>query len=287
MNDHTRTLLATFAHPDDESFGPGGTLARYAGQGVSVHLVCATRGEVGEVDPALLAGHANLAELRTHELECAASILGLAGVHFMGYRDSGMPGSTDNNHPNALFQAPLDEVAGRIVRLIRQLRPQVVITFDPFGGYGHPDHIKIHQATVAAFRAAGDVTAYAEQLANGLEPWGPQKLYYTTFPHTVLRWAIRLMPVFGRDPTAFGANHDINLKAIAERDQPVSARIDVSYYLAAKQRAGACHRSQSGPSELFDQLPRWLVRRMLGSETFYRAYPPADGRETDLFAGVS
>jgi LmbE family N-acetylglucosaminyl deacetylase len=286
MNDQSRTLLATFAHPDDESFGPGGTLARYASQGVTVHLVCATRGEVGEVDQALLAGHANLAELRTYELKCAASILGLAGVHLLGYRDSGMPGSADNDHPNALVQAPLGEVAGKITRLIRQFRPQVVVTFDPSGGYGHPDHVKVHQATVAAFRASGDPAAYREYLADGLEPWAPQKLYYTVFPRTVLRWMVRLMPLFGRDPTAFGTNRDINLKAVAEIEQPISARIDVSHYLDAKQRAGACHRSQSGPGELFKRLPRWLVRRMLSSETFYRAYPPADGHEADLFAGI-
>src|SRR5512143_2526060 len=195
----SRVLLATFAHPDDESFGPGGTLARYASEGVSVHLVCATRGEVGEVDEAMLAGHASLAELRTHELECAAGILGLAGVHFLNYRDSGMSGTPANEDPGCLFQAPTADVTGQIVRLIRQLRPQVVVTFDPYGGYGHPDHIKIHQATVAAFRAAGDPAAYSRQLAGGLQPWAPLKLYYHTFPRTMLRWTVRLMPLTGRD----------------------------------------------------------------------------------------
>jgi LmbE family N-acetylglucosaminyl deacetylase len=286
MSRQPRTLLATFAHPDDESFGPGGTLARYADEGVAVHLACATRGEVGAVDDALLAGYASVAELRTHELECAAGILGLAGVHLLGYRDSGMPGSSDNDHPDALARAPLEQVAGKIVRLIRTLRPQVVVTFDPHGGYGHPDHIKVHQATVVGFDAAANPTAYPEQVAAGLDPWAPRKLYYTTFPRTALRWLVRLMPLLGRDPAAFGTNRDINLRAIAEIDQPVSARIDVSRCLDAKQRAGACHRSQSGPTGLYEHIPDWLVRRMLGRETFYRAYPPAAGLETDLFAGL-
>ncbi len=286
MSQAQPVLLATFAHPDDESFGPGGSLARYASEGVAVHLACATRGEVGEVDEVMLAGHASLAELRTHELECAASILGLAGVHFLDYRDSGMPGTPENEDPDCLFQAPVEDVTGKLVRLMRELKPQVVVTFDPYGGYGHPDHIKIHQATVAALRAASAPSAYPQQLAEGLQPWAPQKLYYHTFPRTMLLWTARLMPLVGRDPTALGVNRDINLKTIAEFNQPISTRVDVSCCLDTKLRASACHSSQMGPVGLFDRLPRWLVRRWQGEEDFYRVYPPADGSERDLFAGI-
>jgi len=141
-----RVLLAVLAHPDDESFGMGGTLTLYAQQGVEVHLVCATRGEVGEIAPEYLDGFETIAERREYELRCAASKLGLAGVHFLDYRDSGMPGSVENSHPRALAAAPLEQVAEKIAHHIRKLGPQVVLTFDPIGGYKHPDHIAVHKA---------------------------------------------------------------------------------------------------------------------------------------------
>ena len=131
--------MAVLAHPDDETFGMGGTLALYAQKGVSVHLICATRGEVGDVEPHFMEGYESIGELREHELRCAAEILGLSGVHFLDYRDSGMPGSPDNEHPQALAAAPLDEVAAKVTGYIRELQPQVVLTFDPIGGYRHPD----------------------------------------------------------------------------------------------------------------------------------------------------
>ena len=158
------TLLAVLAHPDDESFGMGGTLALYAARGVDVHLVCATRGEVGEVAPELLKGFESVAKLRESELRCAVGVLGLTGVHFLGYRDSGMPGSLDNTHPNALAAQPLDTVAGKVVRYIRELKPQIVLTFDPIGGYRHPDHIAIQRATVRAFEQAGNPDFAVESL---------------------------------------------------------------------------------------------------------------------------
>ena len=146
-----RTLLAIFAHPDDESFGPGGTLAKYAYNGVAVHYVCGTRGEAGTVDPERLNGYPDVGALRTAELMCAARVLRLAGVHFLGYRDSGMAGTESNSLPESLHAAPLDEVASRIIEHIERLRPDVIITHDPFGGYGHPDHIKLHRATLRAY----------------------------------------------------------------------------------------------------------------------------------------
>ncbi|RLC60786.1 MAG: GlcNAc-PI de-N-acetylase [Chloroflexi bacterium] len=274
----TRTLLAIFAHPDDESFGPGGTLAKYAAEGVAVHLICATRGEAGDSDAPTPRECEDLACQREQELRCAASILGLTGVHLLGYRDSGMAGSPANQHPQALTQADPDALVGQVAGLMRRLRPQVVVTFDPFGGYGHPDHIAMHRATVAAF----------ERLPENERP---QKLYFTVLPHDFLRWSVRLMPLFGVDPEAIGKNRDINLKAVLEHELPVTTRIDVGAYYEVKQRAGACHSSQlSGPGSSWGRLPRWLVRRWQSTETFHRAAPPfrrGERIEVDLFAGVT
>ncbi len=280
-------LLAIFAHPDDETFGPGGTLARYAAEGVDVHYACATRGEVGTVAPELMKGFATVGDLRWHELESAVRILGLTGLHWLGYRDSGMPGSEDNRHPDALVQAEHDQLVGKIVAVIRALHPQVVITFDPCGGYGHPDHVSVHYATKKAFAVAGDPAQYPEQVGAGLAPFAPRKLYYTAFPKGWLRVAVIILRVLGRDPSRFGRNQDINLAEIASWDQQVTTRIDISRYLDLKQKASECHRSQAGPGGMFSWMPGPLRRRVMGAETFTRAQPPVNGKaklEIDLFA---
>ena len=131
-------ILSVLAHPDDESFGMGGTLALYAERGADVHLICATRGEVGEMDEKYMQGFDSIADRRESELRCAAGILGLAGVYFLDYRDSGMPGSPDNEHPRALFAQPVDDVAKKVVAYIRELKPDVVLTFDPMVDIGIP-----------------------------------------------------------------------------------------------------------------------------------------------------
>ena len=155
-NHRKKVLLAVLAHPDDETFGMGGTLALYSRRGVEVHLVCGTRGEVGEMDPKYMRGFNTIAERREAELRCAAEKLELSGVHFLNYRDSGMTGSEDNHHPMALAAQPVEKVAVDVAHYIRLLKPQVVLTFDPIGGYKHPDHIAIHLATVQAFKMAGE-----------------------------------------------------------------------------------------------------------------------------------
>jgi LmbE family N-acetylglucosaminyl deacetylase len=279
-----RVLMAVLAHPDDETFGTGGTLALYARQGVEVHLVCATRGEVGDVEPALLEKHGSVGVLREKELRCAAGLLGLAGVHFLDYRDSGMPGSPDNSHPKALVSAPLDEVAGRVARLIRQIKPQVVITFDPIGGYRHPDHIHIQQATVKAFDAAGDPS----DLLDGLSPYCPQRLYFQTISRRFLRFAIRLLRLFGKDPHHFGNNGDIDLVSLAVEDFPIHAEIDFSSVAGIRAEAAACHASQGGVT-MSRGFQGWLLNRFRSKEMYMRAYPaPVNGerRVRDLFMGV-
>ena len=275
-----RTLLAVYAHPDDE-LSAGGTLAHYARQGVSTHLICATRGEVGEAPPDRK-GFASVAEMRTHELQCACNILGLESVTFLGYRDSGMPGSPDNNHPAALAAAPTDEVARKVAAHIRRLKPQVVITFDPIGGYRHPDHIAIHHATVEAFRMAGD---WRVEIGDW-KPHAPQKLYFSTFPRGFLRTAVRLLKLLGRDPRHFGKNRDIDLEALVEFDFPIHARISISDGLEQKERAAACHSSQL--ASMGGTLVRVFQRLFANTETFMRAVPvePPAQLERDLFEGI-
>jgi LmbE family N-acetylglucosaminyl deacetylase len=277
-----RRLLAVLAHPDDESFGPGGTLALYAKHGVEVHLICATGGEEGDVPPEMLQEFGEVSALRKAELRCAASCLGLAGVHFLGYRDSGMAGSPHNEDPGALAAAPVDEVAEKVTQHIRALKPQVVITFDPIGGYRHPDHIAIHQATVRAFNAAGDPSKYPGELA----PFQPEKLYYHTFSRRFLSVLVKLMPLIGKDPHKWGRNNDIDLTKLATDHFPIHARIDYSEVDELKRRASACHASQAGPPT--SGLLRYVFRLVDGQENFMRAYPPAPPglQERDLFAGV-
>jgi len=278
----TKTLLAVLAHPDDESFGMGGTLAIYARKGVAVHLVCATHGEAGEVDPRYLRGYNSIAEQRRDELRCAAGILGLAGVHFLNYRDSGMAGSLTNHHPQALVAALPDQVAADVTHYIRLLRPQVVLTFDPIGGYRHPDHIVIHQATVRAFFAAGNPAIYPEDLP----PFSPLKLYYHTIPLGFMRFMVKLMPLFGRDPRRQGRNQDIDMVSIAAVSFPTHAVINYRPVAAIREKAAACHASQGGGGLI--RGPFAVLRRWFSSyETFMRAYPPPIGRkERDLFEGI-
>jgi LmbE family N-acetylglucosaminyl deacetylase len=276
-------LMAILAHPDDESFGTGGTLALYAQRGVSVHLVCATRGEVGSVPEEMMNGFNQIGDLREHELRCAAEILGLEKVHFLGYRDSGMPGTADNQHPQALAAAPTKQVSARLVALIRRIRPQVVVTFDPIGGYCHPDHVAIHNATVQAFHEAGD----ASYAGEGLPAFQPQKLYFHTFPRRAMRLLVRVLSLLGMDPRRFGRNKDIDLVQITEPDFPVHARINYRSVAEAKQKASACHASQSGPPS--SGLLGLILRLGSHTETFMRGFPPAHKnlRESDLFEGVS
>jgi LmbE family N-acetylglucosaminyl deacetylase len=277
------TILSVLAHPDDESFGMGGTLALYARQGVSVHLVCATRGEAGEVEPDYLQGFESIAELRESELRCAAGILGLKSVHFLGYRDSGMQGTPANQHPDALVNAPMGEVTDKITHLIREIKPQVVLTFDPIGGYRHPDHIAIHKATVQAFELAGDPSFSSD----GFPAYQPQKLYYHTIPRGWLKLLVKIMPLYGKDPSKWGRNGDINLAELAKDDYPIHAIINYKSVTDFKEKASACHASQGGGGISLGIIG-WLLRLRGHHDKFMRAYPPPNGKqvEKDLFDGI-
>ncbi len=283
--DQQRVLLGIFAHPDDESFGPGATLARYAAEGAAVHVVIATDGIAGSVeDPSHLAEHDSLAQVRSAELSRAAVALGVTSIWSMPYRDSGMRGSPDNDHPDALIRQPLAHTVNEVLGYIERLRPQVIVTHDPYGGYGHPDHIRCCEATTEAFQIAR--IRAAEGHYGG---WpGPQKLYYTAFPRQLMRLFVRAMPLLGRDPTAFGRNRDINLVEISQWESPVHARIYVGRYQEAKLAASQAHASQfSGGPGWATAIPPALRKRVLDYDRFTRAWPPPSGSlESDLFARV-
>ncbi len=273
-----KRLLIAYAHPDDESFGLGSTIAKYHADGVEITLICATNGDVGTVAPERLAGYESIAALRLAELNCAAEVLGFKEVITIGYRDSGMMDSADNADPRSLWQAPLAEVTDRIVEVMRRAKPQVVITFDPYGAYGHPDHIKIHRATLAAF----------EQVrADGSDV--PQKLYYMALPRTLLRFGVNLIRLTGRDPRRMGTNKDMDFAAVAEAALPFHACINVADYYEIGRRAAACHASQSSPDSTIPGA-RFVMRRFAATASFTRAFPIAvDGEplERDLFAGTT
>lgn len=284
MSNPPRTILAVLAHPDDETFGMGGTLALYSRRGDHVYLVCATRGEVGTVDPEHMRHFTSIAELRESELRCAAEHLGLKQVFFLDYRDSGMPGSPDNQHPDAQVAHSVDEVAAKVVKYIRELKPDAILTFDPIGGYRHPDHIHIHQATVLAFEKADDASFHPE---SGM-PFKPRFLFYQVFPKKVLRLMTRLMPFVGMDPRRFGRNKDVDLKSLVDVDFPVHVRVDTGSVSDVAMAASLCHASQGGGQMRTGLMG--FIRRMIGErEEYMQAYPPVRNSQrirADLLDGA-
>ncbi len=284
--ENAKVLVMVGAHPDDESFGAGGTLALYAAAGVKVYYICGTRGEAGEVTEEFMDGFSSIAQLRTHELQSAAEVLGLEEVIYLGYRDSGMAGSPDNQHPEALAAAPVDEVAGIITAHLRNLKPQVVTTFDPVGGYHHPDHIMIHNATVKAFHACNDPAQYPD----AGPPYQPQKLYYGVFPHKWMKMTIRLWQLIGKDVHHFGKNKDIDLGAMMKEEFPIHAVVKLTRQaVETGQKAAACHASQLGESGPRRGGLRAFINKFVGQKDYYmRGYPPVTGKrkEKDLFEGV-
>ena len=278
-----KVLLSVLAHPDDESFGMGGTLAKYAGQGVDVHLICATRGEAGEVDPNYLEGYSSIGDLREQELNCAIGHLGIRSVYLLPYRDSGMTGSEDNKNPQALINAPLDQVAGEIAEYIRKIKPQVVLTFDPIGGYRHPDHIFIHQAATKAYLLAGDPEFKSESPV-----YQPKRLFYHTIPKYFIRFNVRLLKLLGKDPSKYGRNKDIDLTQMAV-EFPIHARINYNKVKEKKAAASSCHASQGGAglTRGFMKVVAWIIGAR-ADDQFMQAQPIPDSNQVinDLFVGI-
>jgi N-acetyl-1-D-myo-inositol-2-amino-2-deoxy-alpha-D-glucopyranoside deacetylase len=279
------SLMAVFAHPDDESFGTGGTLARYgADPDVRVVLVCATRGEAGEISNPELASSDRLGEVREQELRCACRTLGVEDLFLLDYRDSGMAGTPENEDPRALAQADSDEAVGKIVAHIRREKPDVVVTFDENGGYGHPDHIAIHHFAKVAFAAAADPAQYEEQIEAGLEPHQASKLYYTAIPSRFFRSVVEKMQELGLEvPERYLERMD----NFGLPDEACTTDIYVQDFWSTKQAAVACHATQLHPDSIFASLPPQIMRELQAWECFQLAETTVgeDQDSHDLFAG--
>lgn len=279
----TKRILGIFPHPDDEGT-LGGALLKYGSAGAETGLICMTRGEVGEIADPALATPETLGTIREGEMRAAAQALGVTHLWFLDYRDSGMAGTADNHNPRAFLQANPAEVVGKLVEIIRDFRPQVLVTFDETGGYGHPDHITAYKHTTGAFYAAADDVQYPEL--------GPAhrvaKLYYTSIPRSVLRamgewirgqqavveeWVTKL------DPTQLGLP-----------DEQIDVSLDIEPFLAAKNRSWAMHRTQMNPNNFMAQIPEEIQRRWRKYEYFHlaatRVGPDVAG-ENDLFARIA
>ena len=195
-----------------------------------------------------------------------------------------MPGTEHNNHPRALIAQPQDKVAQEVVDIIRTVKPDVVLTFDPIGGYRHPDHIYMHEITKAAFHAAG-----SDEFSSEFPAFQPQKLYYHTISKRYIKFMVRMMRLLGKDPSRYGKNNDIDLADLASVEFPTHAQIDYGPVADRKKAASACHASQ-GSSGLMGKMFDWIFR-ILGfrdKDQFMRAYPEPqqENLEQDLFAGL-
>lgn len=282
--DRMSGLLAFHAHPDDEVTSTGGTLARYARAGERVVVVTATDGAEGEIhnydDPDAI--RPRLAEVRAGEVRAALDVLGVADHEFLGYRDSGMMGTPANGHPDAFWNAELMEAAGRLVSLIRRYRPEVVLVYDPFGGYGHPDHINVHRIGVAAFFGTSDLGRFP--LGPGEEPWSPDKLYWSVWPRSrTARMADARLASGSLTPE----EHE-RLRRGGTPDEDVTAWIDVGDHVDAKLAALRAHRSQIPEDWFLLTVPDEARPELLGREAYLRVFSRVDSPapETDLFAGL-
>ena len=279
------TLMVVHAHPDDEVIGTGGAFAYYASQGVRTVLVTCTLGEEGEIVLPELdteENHQRLAELRFEELKAAVEILAISDLEILPYRDSGMMGRPSNEHPECFNKADRQEATGRLVRLVRHYRPQVLVTYNEDGGYGHPDHLMAHAITVAAFAAAGDSTAFPE----AGEPWTPLKLYYIAFRRSVWLRAWEAMRDRGHKTPLDDPEFD--LTRFVDDPRPTT-RIPVFPFLERKFAALRAHRTQIKPDWAMLALPSELQQELLSDEHFVCAesrVPVPEGEELDLFAGI-
>lgn len=286
-------LLAVYAHPDDEVFAFGGTLALLAKRGVRVILAVATGGEEGEVVNPELRRSVDLAELpaiRRQEQVCAQRALSITEVVQLGYHDSGMADSVANHNPAAFVNVPPDEVVGTIVGLIRQHRPQVVITFDETGGYGHPDHIVAHRATRRAFQVAGDPAVYPDRGTA----WTPLKLYYPVLAQRMIR-QVRDAYLARGLPFHFGSGLEEIDAAVTEESLPgfpddvITTIVDVSSTIDNKLDAFRCYATQLPPDFFYLTAPEDVVHGPLSREYAILAETCVETSipEHDPFEGVA
>jgi len=277
-----RTLLAVLAHPDDESYGIGGTLARYAAEGVDVHVAIATDGAAGSIDESWQGDRSKLVEARYEELDAAAEVLGVT-LHRFGYRDSGYIGDKANENPKAFINSDEMEVVGRVNDLFNEIQPDVVITHDETGGYFHPDHIHCYKITSSAFYSTADNQVDQN---NGPERFQPKRLYYTAFPNSWVKVVMFLMRLRGVDPSRAGRNQDIDFTKVGVPPGKINASISYSKYWELKRMASSKHGSQGGGTSFNRIFPAWFQKMVFARESYIRAYPPVpEGfREKDLFS---
>ena len=265
------TLMLVHAHPDDEAISTGGVMMKAKAHGHRVVLVTATRGEVGEIhnmDPE--ASRPRLGEIRTEELKAAGEILGVDRIEFLGYRDSGMVDTADNKDPRSFHQARLDEAAAKLAVLIREERPDVVVTYAEDGVYGHPDHIKAYHVTNTAL----------DLLER--EGWAPKKLYYTAIPRS-------LMEAFASQMPEEAQRQNSNMRIAGTPDELVTTRIDVHDYVDQKRKAFGAHVSQNDPNSWFTTMASQIYELAFGTEYYQlaRGKLGAEPPEPDLFSGIS
>jgi len=296
-------LLLVHAHPDDESIGQGATMAKYVAEGRGVTLVTCTAGEMGEILVPELAHLAadqedKLGEHRRGEIADALKVLGVTDHRWLGgfqtYRDSGMKWHDDGYaipadtiHDNAFWHADLTEAADHLVRVIREVQPQVLVTYDQFGGYGHPDHIQAHRvATYAAHLAA--VPSYARDLG---EPWDIAKIYWGAMSESRMRESLRALREAGDMTTFEGMDPDGELPPFVTSDDNLSACVDGSAHLEQKMDAMRAYPTQIQLDGPFFALSNNEGNQMWGAEYFRiakgeRGELGPDGLESDLFAGI-
>lgn len=278
------TLLALHAHPDDEASKGAGTVARYAAAGIKCVLVTATGGEAGDIlNPALDEDDVKqqLAEIRRGELDEAAAILGFDEVIMLGYRDSGMPDTEHNRHPEAFVNVDRDEVLRRLVSIVRTFRPEVVLGYDNHEYYPHPDHLRVHDLSVELFAAAADPSRFTD----AGEPWRISKLYAPVFTARRIYALHDALEAAGME-SPFGRWLD-QIDRTADDHRPIT-KVDVSEFIEQSREALRAHRTQVDPDGFWFQVPVDMVQAVYPWEDFEllatRVGPDADGDE--LFAGI-
>jgi len=284
--DKRRCLLAIHAHPDDESSKGSGTMAKYADEGVRVVLVCATRGEEGEIlNPRMdLPGILErMPEIREAELETACDLLRVEKLYQLGYRDSGMPGSDANKRPEAFWNADPEEAVGRLVEIIRTERPEVVLCYDESRGYEHPDHVRVHEWGTRSFHEAGDPTKFPDRG----EPWTPSKLYYfATFTKQRFHKLNEAAVTEGIESPYAGWLENWDSMGFAE--PKITAQVDCTDYIEIRSKALLAHATQIDPDSFWFAIPDDLHRKVYPWEdyTLIASNVPTEQPEDDLFAGT-
>lgn len=276
--------MAFHAHPDDEVISTGGVLARYAAAGEQVVVVTATDGVEGEIhnydDPESI--RPDLAEYRAREVREALDELGVRHHEFLGYRDSGMMGTEANAHPDCFWQADFMEATGRLVSLIRRYEPEVLVVYDPFGGYGHPDHINVHRIGLAAWQGSTDLGRFSAEVHG--DSWTVSKLYWTTWP----RSRARLRAQAGLETGEMTAEEFARVSESGTPDEDIHTWIDVTDRMDQKMRALRAHRTQIPDDWFLLTIPEEWKPQMLGREAFVRVFSRVEvpDRESDLFTGL-